>query len=438
MIRGRYEVRERLGHGGQGDFYCVYDREARKHRGMKAAFGQENIDALRREAAVLEKLRHPKIPSLFQVFPWRGGFCAVMELMPGKPLDAGRTAGEEELLRLGISLCRVLEYLHGREPPILYLDLKPENILVERGRLTALVDFGCAREMGKDCRTGRAMFGTREYAAPEQFRPGGILTEGTDLYALGRLLKKMAGGRLRGSGAEQVWNRCCEGAAPGRYASAAEVRRELRQCRRRAQGGFCRRARTFRRRHPEAAAAAVLAGAVLAVLAAAAAWREWRYRECREALLSLLEPPFGEEEEEEYRRRQYEDVGGEARIVVLASRGEAYGEFLYETALRYWYGYTGADGQWKALGRLEQAVRYPLPAGMAERAEAYLALKPYYAWRRGETQMEGEDWERTQKAWEELLDDREEALLQGVERLEQLEEQYLQFQEERAREERVD
>ncbi len=437
MVHSRYEVDGKLGYGGQGIVYRVYDRKAKKYRGMKTAFGDTNKEALRREAEILGSIRHRKIPALIQCFPWRGGLCAVMELMPGETLEEDVHFTEEELIRLGISLCRILEYLHGREPPVLYLDLKPSNILIGRGGIRALVDFGCAVQQGRTL--GQALCGTRAYAAPEQFRESGTLTVRTDIYALGRVMKKLSQAGGMSSRTEAVWNRCCEASPDRRYPSARAVRVALYQCRRTCLG----RSKASLLASPEIRRrAAVLGGTAcvsMTLMLSAKMWEDWQYARCQKVLTEALNIPFGQEEESLFRRLQYEDAGGgRTRIAVLASREEEYGKFLYEIGLRYWYGYEEEGGQWRAFGWLEQAEERNLPEQEQMSVQDYLALKPYYAWRRGEEELTKAQWQQILDAWKRLLSREQEAVLAGWNswegREEVLEREYRQFAEEMHRE----
>ena len=61
---------------------------------------------------------------------------------------AGKNLTEKEVMKLGIDLCRSLEYcgqLH-----IIHRDIKPENIFVSRFGDFKLGDFGIARELEKN------------------------------------------------------------------------------------------------------------------------------------------------------------------------------------------------------------------------------------------------------------------------------------------------
>ena len=135
--------------------------------------------------------------------------CLVQQHIGGKSLlelvRAGRRFSESEAIELGVKLARVLEYLHGFEPPILHRDLKPANVLVTPGERVYLVDFGAVRdhvphEMLHP--SGPTIVGTPGYMPIEQFE--GHAVPGSDLYALGATLVFALSGRSRPSSASKA------------------------------------------------------------------------------------------------------------------------------------------------------------------------------------------------------------------------------------------
>ena len=100
---------------------------------------------------------------------------------------AGKNLTEKEVLKLGIDLCRALEYcgqLH-----IIHRDIKPENIFVSRFGDFKLGDFGIARELEKTM-SGLSKKGTYSYMAPEMYR-GEKYDRRVDIYSLGLVLYKL-------------------------------------------------------------------------------------------------------------------------------------------------------------------------------------------------------------------------------------------------------
>ena len=100
---------------------------------------------------------------------------------------AGRALSEEDVLRLGIDLCKALEYCQCQN--IIHRDIKPENIFVSRFGEFKLGDFGIAREMERTM-SGLSKKGTYSYMAPEMYK-GEAYDARVDIYSLGIVLYKL-------------------------------------------------------------------------------------------------------------------------------------------------------------------------------------------------------------------------------------------------------
>jgi serine/threonine protein kinase/DNA-directed RNA polymerase subunit RPC12/RpoP len=162
------------------------------------------------EGRILASLHHPGIPEIISYFTEQGRNYIVMEYVEGEDLLEGLTHvdGDGQLVaggaypvgdvvRWGIQVCKILEYLESRKPtPVIHHDIKPANLVVDRhtGDIR-LVDFGTAQvrlgrpgEHGGDlpdasARLGQAsIFGTIGYAPPEQYQ--GRSVPKSDVYAL--------------------------------------------------------------------------------------------------------------------------------------------------------------------------------------------------------------------------------------------------------------
>lgn len=100
---------------------------------------------------------------------------------------AGKQISEEEVIQLGIDLCKALEYCQKLN--IIHRDMKPENIFVSRFGEFKLGDFGIARELERNVST-LSKKGTFSYMAPEMYK-GEKYDSRVDIYSLGIMLYKL-------------------------------------------------------------------------------------------------------------------------------------------------------------------------------------------------------------------------------------------------------
>ena len=100
---------------------------------------------------------------------------------------AGRSLTEKETMKLGIDLCKALEYC--QQLNIIHRDIKPENIFVSRFGDFKLGDFGIARELEKTM-SSLSKKGTYSYMAPEMYK-GERYDNSVDIYSLGIVLYKI-------------------------------------------------------------------------------------------------------------------------------------------------------------------------------------------------------------------------------------------------------
>jgi serine/threonine protein kinase len=165
------------------------------------------------EARTLAELRHSAIPQIYTHFQETSYNYIVMEYIEGRNLEQGLTHTDEatgkiskgspypkqEVIRWGVALCKVLEYLASRKPhPVVHHDIKPANILLDsNSNEIRLVDFGTAKARlmvqaggGSVGLQKSSIFGTQGYAPPEQYR--GESEPRSDVYALAATLYHLA------------------------------------------------------------------------------------------------------------------------------------------------------------------------------------------------------------------------------------------------------
>jgi serine/threonine-protein kinase len=156
------------------------------------------FDRFQREAAIGEKLDHPRIMRVFSDEK-RSRVYMVMEWCQGRLLrqilDEGRLP-QDRVLRIAIEVLEALEYIHAQG--VVHRDLKPENIMVDDRDNIKLIDFGIAGDSAARRLTYAnvtAALGTPNYISPEQVK--GKRGDGrSDLYSMGVILYEMLTGKL--------------------------------------------------------------------------------------------------------------------------------------------------------------------------------------------------------------------------------------------------
>jgi serine/threonine protein kinase len=159
------------------------------------------LELFEREAKMLSMLDHPGIPRIFDYFEGDGDaatFYIVQELIEGPSLqqrmESGPMLGQKEIYELALGLLDVLDYLHGRAPPVIHRDIKPSNVLLRPDGRPALIDFGGVNVgWHPPGAAGTTVVGTFGYMPPEQLVGQGGPT--SDLYALGATLLHLVTGR---------------------------------------------------------------------------------------------------------------------------------------------------------------------------------------------------------------------------------------------------
>ncbi|MCR9243536.1 MAG: protein kinase [bacterium] len=213
---GDFVLLEKLGHGGMGVVWLAEQRSLSRRVALKlvrpSLATPELLRRLEREAAILGRLQHPGIASVYAVgrAPMGGDGLAdeqhyfAMEYVQGEPLDTFverhdvDTDGRLELLA---KICDAV--MHAHDKGVVHRDLKPDNILVTPDGVPKVLDFGIARATSSDVMTmtmqtavGQVV-GTVPYMSPEQVLGDSQQIDArSDVYSLGALLYKLLGGRL--------------------------------------------------------------------------------------------------------------------------------------------------------------------------------------------------------------------------------------------------
>jgi hypothetical protein len=208
VIDGRYRIVRLLGQGAFArTLACEDTAEGNRMVALKELRVQgledwKPVELFEREARILASLRHAGVPEIYRSFEAAdaGGKVAlylVMELIDGPSLQTRLASGpafdEVELVDITLELLEVLDYLHGRAPPVYHRDIKPANVVLRRSGTPVLVDFGGVRDGWRPGAGGSTVTGTFGYMPPEQLL--GQVSPASDLYALGATLLHLVTGR---------------------------------------------------------------------------------------------------------------------------------------------------------------------------------------------------------------------------------------------------
>jgi serine/threonine-protein kinase len=155
------------------------------------------FDRFQREAAIGEKLFHPKVMRVYGGED-RSRIYMVMEWCEGRLLRQIMSEGripQDRALRIAVAVLDALDYIHANG--VVHRDLKPENIMVDADDNIKLIDFGIAGDSAARRLTYAnftATLGTPDYISPEQVK--GKRGDGrSDIYALGVILYEMLTGK---------------------------------------------------------------------------------------------------------------------------------------------------------------------------------------------------------------------------------------------------
>ncbi len=196
VLAGKYRFDTLVGKGTVGRTYRASlldssgDVVAVKQLPLRGLSPEREAE-IEREAVALGGLTHPRVPKhrehmITGTDQYRSLYL-IQEFVEGESLaDEMRTRRhtEEEVLAIAEALLPVLQYLHGKEPPVCHLDIKPANVLRSVDGGLYLMDFGSIRELIAGKHSARRV--AQAYAAPEQLE-GNPRTE-SDLFALGALM----------------------------------------------------------------------------------------------------------------------------------------------------------------------------------------------------------------------------------------------------------
>ncbi len=178
LVAGRYKILSKLGQGGFGISWEVFDEQIQQRRVLKQ-FHQAVPAQLKAEFHAADGLNHDRCGRVYDMQLIDEPMYLVSEYVEGEPLSVPGSRSVDELRTIALNVLEGLEYIHGKH--LVHGDVTPANIIVRMdGRGDAkLIDFGLATRTGE-----RPPGWNPKFAAPEVLA-GGVTTEVTDLYGLG-------------------------------------------------------------------------------------------------------------------------------------------------------------------------------------------------------------------------------------------------------------
>jgi serine/threonine protein kinase len=213
---GKYELRERLASGGQGEVWKAFDARLQRFVAIKRlnTHLQDDPDSaarFEREAQFVASLRHPNIVQIhdFQFVPMSDSNISiaymVMDYIEGPTLaDYIRNTSRKrqfppasDIVSIFTAVSLALDYAHQKG--MIHRDIKPANIMLDKRNPHSkpmgepvLMDFGIAKLQGGSAETTKVL-GTPLYVSPEQAQ-GLSGDKRSDLYSLGIVLYEIMTG----------------------------------------------------------------------------------------------------------------------------------------------------------------------------------------------------------------------------------------------------
>lgn len=192
-----YIVQKKLGQGGMGEVYCVFDPKLFRYVALKMILStkgltETQIQRFLEEARSTATLNHPNIVGVYEIGNHPENYFT-MEYIKGNPLSSllqKKHFTPEKIAEILIPCCEAIHYAHKNG--IIHRDIKPSNIMMEENTHPKIMDFGLAKNIANDNNLSKTkeMMGTPVYMPPEQAE-GRMVDARSDIYSLGATLYEM-------------------------------------------------------------------------------------------------------------------------------------------------------------------------------------------------------------------------------------------------------
>jgi len=270
---GPYEIAGLLGMGGMGEVYRARDTRLQRTVAIKIlparlSSNPELHARFELEAKAISGLQHPNICVVHDVGSQDGVDFMVMEYVAGQTLEKVIPPGGLAIdlaLRYAMQIAEALSHAHAAG--IVHRDLKPTNLMVDESGVVKVLDFGLVKldapasapnETATMATMPGMIVGTVAYMSPEQAE-GKSVDARSDVFSFGSVFYEMLAGRKAFEGpsavallaavvrddpkrlsearrdlppeVRRIVTRCLKKNREERYASGAELSRELKSCR---------------------------------------------------------------------------------------------------------------------------------------------------------------------------------------------------------------
>ncbi|KAG8484455.1 hypothetical protein CXB51_023760 [Gossypium anomalum] len=201
---GKYELGKLLGCGAFAKVYHARDVDSGQSVAIKAVSKKKVLKGgfmahVKREIAIMRRLRHPNIVKLIEVLATKTKVYFVMEFAKGGELFTRISKGRfsEDLSRRYFQqLISAVRFCHSRG--VFHRDLKPENLLLDENWNLKITDFGLSAVTDQIRPDGllHTLCGTPAYVAPEILAKKGYDGAKVDVWSCGIVLYVLHAGYL--------------------------------------------------------------------------------------------------------------------------------------------------------------------------------------------------------------------------------------------------